>query len=496
VNYEEDPGSGAQMVPIDLKVSSYNGEKLNGLRMQAAGWHFALQTEDDVKSQRPKGTIGFGGKQGKHYINQRLASIGYLHWPTKALTEIDGPADYSAAPEINESMGNVTENIDVPDEIVCVANSIKWRDIWTTPNGGEIFIHWKLQGDRLKEDVVVNKAAREWIAANSPAITAEDETWFGFKFEIDGNGLGRIYRGKQRRSFNDDTDDDHRGGFQFKNNADEFIAFMPSDDVYVGRRGGRRPLRKRIYKESGKNYLFVGVRLDHLAALLPGDLVFDPTYQEDISERANDCYQYTYDGVEYAAQITALAVGFQSVEYAPVTQSQYTGGWRFTPDIPAGASVTSPGAYARLAQYGQYTDSLYNPELLTGHVKADIKSSNQPVFAEDFADSPNPGTNWTDGAADTLVNWTNNDEPGLYNALPPIDVSAQVQEVIDLPGWAPGNGLRLRCYSNELVAQTAWMWGTGWDSAGPKAYLVARWVTDESTLSVQRQEITVIGIGL
>ena len=179
------------------------------------------------------------------------------------------------------------------EETLNVANVARWEDVWTTPGGGALDISWQVEGRELKEEVTINQAAREWMAANRPPTTPAGETWFGFVFEIDPNDIPKwVIDGVSQDLEGDFTDDD--GQVELRDVADRLLAFMPvSDALSVEYQVGEETrqdtvqLRKRLWKQGGTYYLLVGARVDRLNGMHTGAITFDPTFTTQPGSEGN-----------------------------------------------------------------------------------------------------------------------------------------------------------------------------------------------------------------
>jgi len=260
---------------IDLRPQRVTNDKLDGWLVNQNGWHYAMgrpsnRTED--------GWVGFGARQGQHWLQFRLLNIGYMHWPTRVWRNIGGAPTYDRA---QLAMLQQPVQLGYGDEInpCYVSSSAKWQGIWSTPGDGDISVQWTLDGQRLKEEIVVNQEAREWIATNEPPETAASETYFGFVFELDVSDIPKLTVSGIIQNINDDISDDD-GPIELRDVMDELLAFLPIDYVTVGEGENAKSvrLRKRIYQINGRIFLLLGGRVDLLNKLPLGDLLFDPTF--------------------------------------------------------------------------------------------------------------------------------------------------------------------------------------------------------------------------
>lgn len=483
LHYESVPDSGDFDRPVKMDVERVKTAELDGYLMTESAFHYSLQTVDPAESsvqpntQKPAGTVGFGGRRGEHWFYFRLKNVGYIHWPERKLTDLGGYPDYSGEPTMSTQSINLARHPELDDEVVTSGTTIRWNGIWNGEDGARLDIKWGLSGYKMKEDIIVNQAARDWIERHPPKTPA-DETYFGFCFELDSTDIPKAYRNEIQQNLKEDDFDDG-DGITLTDNADRLLAFMPLDEVYVANRGSRRPLRKRFYRRKGKNYLYVGVNVEHMAELLPGDLIFDPSMtQEQIAASADDCQQY---GVA-AADITRA---YNSIgEYTYPRRS----GFRFTPDVPFEASFTGGGSeYATLRLYRD-AYGLYGTPLINFY--GDVASANQPAFAANSVDSPEPGSNWTDSTATTAVEFNVN-PASAGDQYQDVDVAAIMEEIVALVGWTPNNGLRIRADDSGVTAESLFV--ESYDGTPGSAAVLDAFYTTGAAPTPNR--LTLLGVG-
>ena len=290
LHYETEIDSDVFDAPIDVNLISVNNAQLDGWEVTLNGWHYFLG-RDLLNHGNTDGWVGFGGRKGQAYFKYRLARVGYLHWPTKVFDDVDGPPDYkrqNLTLQTNE-IQFATDGSAQPIESV-----VNWADIWKTPVGGSLSVSWRINGDGLKEEITINQAGREWIAANRPPVTPANETYFGFIFQLDWSSIPKVYRQGLLQNIEGDFTDDGES-IEMKDALDRLLAFMPISDVRVPNADPEldaycEPLRKRIYKDGSDYYLLLGVHCDVLNAMPAGDLIFDPTVDKQINTTENDGY--------------------------------------------------------------------------------------------------------------------------------------------------------------------------------------------------------------
>jgi len=426
--------------------SRVTSAQIDGYRMVNNGFHFAIQTVAPTastvqpNSQPPAGTVGFGGRKGQHWFKFRLRNVGYIHGPTRDVDDIGGAPDYSAPPTLSHRAENYAPHANVADDMRVRNSRLEWGNIWNTPGGGELSITWNIDSAKLKEDIVINQAARDWITANRPwngnnPTWQANQTWFGFRFQIDASDIPKAVLSNIVRDFDNDDFSDDDGPLELRTVADELLAFMPLEYVVVKGQGGRRPLRKRFYKSGGQVWLFVGVKVSDLAGLLPGDLVFDPQMtQEAVAAESDDGREYSYNSGSTWNWWTSPSVGYAGEQES----SWWNVGARFTPPLPNGADTTTGSNYATLKMqatgygYGHQGD----PNLI---IIGDTASEATFDTGNPTQNGANQPSGFTDTTATVAVNPTDPGDDTDYN----FDCSAIVEELIAQGSWASSDGLRL-----------------------------------------------------
>lgn len=271
-------------------------------RTVVAGWHYALGEDIEGIFAGVDGTVGFGGRQGAHWLKFRLARVGYIHWPTRDWDDIGGAPSYNRARLTRE-----TDVLEVgpggAEATLNVGAIATWARIWPTPGGGSIDASWRIEGRGLKEEIVINQIAREWIAANHPPSTPITETWFGFVFRLDVSDIPRWVKTGILQDINGDFNDDG-GNIKIRDALDRLLAFMPasvafSEPYQIGTSEEGEPiltqdrvrLRKRLWRDGdGNHYLLVGARVDQLNQMHAGAITFDPTFDTETAGADKDTY--------------------------------------------------------------------------------------------------------------------------------------------------------------------------------------------------------------
>ena len=426
LHYESQMDSGIFDAPIDATPVRVNVASFDGWRVVQNGWHYALG-RDLLNHGTEDGWVGFGGRQGAHWLKFRLLRTGYLHWPTRDWTNIN-PAN----PDPNYARTNLssqanTLSIGPNADPVVVGSVASWNNLWTTLGGGALSVRWRVDGDRLKEEIVINQAGRDWIRNNRPPSTPLAETWFGFVFRVDWSDLPRVKRAGQVWDKASDIADDGEiiELHDHIEDGDVLLGFMPIDNVYVVDAGGdilgHAQLRKRFWHDAdGNDYLAIGVRCDVLNGLPAGDLIFDPSVNEQVGASSDD-----------AAEDSG-SVNLTGNTINPYSTNTWAG-FRFTTvNVAGGVTIDTT---TNLEPYF----ALFND--LDG------------IFSGEDADNPGTFTtaaNNISGRTRTTANvrWINAALPvpaWRQSTADSINFAAIIQEIIDRPGWAADNAIVIVC---------------------------------------------------
>ena len=324
LHYEGTIDSGVYDSNLDMTPVRTINAQLDGWLVEYGGYHYALGQPGDKSTD---GWVGFGGRKGQNWISYRLARIGYMHYPTRAWDDISSTPDYDRA-NLSQEVREVT--VKPTDDIVKSSSRAVWSNIWTTPGGGVISAEWIVFGDRLKENIIINQEARDWVVANHPPITPASETYFGFVFQIDASDIPKWVKNDIVQDINGDFDDSD-GEIEIRDDIDRLLGFMPISDVVVDLESKpvdvstrKAVLRKRIWQDGGNHYLLVGCRVDTLNQLDAGDLKFDPTWgsydiQKEIIEGISAINKEVVGDsdvtklLNYSSQIETIVNAFSSV---------------------------------------------------------------------------------------------------------------------------------------------------------------------------------------
>ncbi len=269
------------LTEVDFTPQRINNAQFDGWRIRTA-WEFLLGQPNGETD----GWVSFGDRQGNNRFAFTSESIGWIHGPSKTWQDIGGAANYDRA---NLSRTNVEKVVAGLDTIIA-ANDVEWRNIWTTPNGGESYIKWVARGDGLKEVVVIDSLARVWIKDNRPPDSTATESFLSFRFRLDLSQTPRVFKNNVEMFFGNDIDDSTTANIELRTAGNALFAFMPAGNISVNsdaidysppnrpeRNQFTRPLRKVFYRQGGTDFMFIGIRADRVNNMLPGDLEFDPT---------------------------------------------------------------------------------------------------------------------------------------------------------------------------------------------------------------------------
>lgn len=306
------PDSGVMDGVVDMTPVRVDNAQFDGWRITAGDWHYALG-KDLANHGNQDGWMGFGGRQGQHWLKFRLTRIGYLHWPTRAWDDIGGAPTYNRA-----NLSGHTETIAVgPNgDTANVLSSATWANLWTTPGGGSLSVTWRAEGRQLKEDLTINAAARAWMTANRPPSTPASETWLGFMFRVDWSDIPRAVRAGVLQNTGQGGDFSDDGvPIELQDAQERVLAFLPVDVAWATSDVTKTiQLRKRFWRDpDGNDYLIVGAKVSDLASLPAGDVIFDPTttIQPDATDGNDTFILNTTATTNYGTNVL-LAIGDSS----------------------------------------------------------------------------------------------------------------------------------------------------------------------------------------
>lgn len=271
---------------VDFELRRVDDGRLDGWRVTQGGWHYFLgQPGDEVND----GWVGFGGREGTHWLLYRLLRCGYLHWPSRSWQDVGGAPTYDRL-SLSRSCDSLAIGPAGAKVEINVGGVATWGGIWSTPGGGDVSVRWRAGGRCLKEEIVVNQAAREWIASNRQPETPIGETWFGFVFRLDVEDIPRWHRAGVLQDIDGDFADDGER-IEMRDDLDRLLGVMPVSQVFSEPDEDGEcelvDLRKRIWRDGDDHFLLVGVRVDRLVSMRAGPVAFDPTFEVQPDEAAS-----------------------------------------------------------------------------------------------------------------------------------------------------------------------------------------------------------------
>lgn len=271
---------------VDMTPTRINNAQLDGWRITNAGYNYAIGKPGDKSTD---GWVGFGGRRGQNWLRFRLSRVGYLHWPTRAWDDVGGSPTYTRA-NLTRTVIPLTVGPAGSQVSINQACKVEWRNLWVTPNSGEVYARWIVEGGQIKEEIVFTNAARQWIATNHPPATPASETFFGLVFQLDLSDIANLKKnGITNDPESDFNDDDGTVGFELADSLQRALGFMPISDAYTSDYRNKIRLRKRFWKDiDGNNYLLVGAKVSEFAALPALDIVFDPTFTDQPNAAAGN----------------------------------------------------------------------------------------------------------------------------------------------------------------------------------------------------------------
>jgi hypothetical protein len=177
LHYESTPDSGVYDAQLDMLPVRVNTAAFDGWLITDNAWHYALG-KDIANHGQEDGWVGFGGRQGAHWLKFRLQRVGYLNYTTRQWQDLGGLATYNRA-----NLTSETETLPVgPNgDSVRVQSKATWGNLWPG-----VSISWRADGRGLKEEITVSQTTRE----NMPAPQT-GYNWFGFLFRLDAMGEKR-----------------------------------------------------------------------------------------------------------------------------------------------------------------------------------------------------------------------------------------------------------------------------------------------------------------
>lgn len=442
LHYQSVLDSGDYDAPINLSPVRIQNAQLDGWRVVANDWHYALGQPGNKATD---GWIGFGGRQGQHWLMARLFRLGYIRWSDKLWTDVGGAPDYNRS---NLSQETHIWTCPTNGEQFTLSTAATWANIWQAPGGGVVDAAWKAHPLGLKEHIYINQAGRDYIASQWPGGSTTAR-YFSLAFQVDALNIPRWKLGSILQQSIDDVDNESAAVITGETAAGQLLFSLPLDWAWVEDANGeeiagsRIPLRKRLYLENGQYILLVGARVDQLNALPSGTLVLDPTIDTQVGAGADDGRVYQ-DTADYSNADTNTYVGWSH------PSNGVSDAWaRFTGISGLGGSTIDVAYYSveGVAKQGTPLTKIYAEDAAAPTAPTSLSDYNGRSRTAAAVDWDNPGT------------WTNsgfNDSPSIVSVIQELadsyDPSA-IQILHEDDGSATGSNNRL-VYSSYDAGST------------------------------------------
>lgn len=429
LHYESVPGIGVWDREIDLRPVRVVNASFDGWVVTANGWHYRL---GNLTEHGTDGWVGFGGRQGQNWFDFRLESSLYLHYPTRT-PDFLGTATYDRA-----DLTRTPQSVEIGSSSLVPSLKASWLDLARTPGGGRLSIDWLASGFGIKEDVRLNEAALTWIRQNRPPTTPASETYFGYLFRLDLDDVPFVVRNGTVVDKTSDFDDNETATLELRDALGRLLALLP---IETGRTEnatgvlGTVGLRKRIWTNATGSFMLLGARVDRLASLPVGDLVFDPTLSAQVGAGADDT-ETGNPPPAFSATRTIIEAPGESDTPEPDDVSDAS--FRFT-DIQLAQGTNVTGARIRPFTVSHPKDGA---GVLT---EIHLEASDNPLAPTSFSDFQGRTltTNFT--------NWDGQDFSTARQTSP--DIGPVVGEVLNRTGWQAGNSLQVFWIDNGSTAE-------------------------------------------
>lgn len=397
------PGEPADTL-IDFSPVRVTNSMLDGWRASVGDNHYALgipgpDAPGDGRFEGLDGTFGFGGRQGQHWLTWRVVAFMHFHWPTRT------PLVLSDTPDYNRTNLTLTPfQIDVQGIAVDAGADVDWSSVFTTPGAGQVDLQWIIRGDRVKERIVVNQAARSWLFLNRGITWARTELelalgevpgtrageppvnfYFATLIAMDWTDIPRRLRSGELLGDDDDFEGD--APIVLQDAAQNALLTLPISraEVDTTPRGANRdpvrdqfeqPLRVRHWRVAPDNFLAVGLDFVSYNAMVAGPFVFDPqvtdaftqdgywdgttwnegsVYVEERGSGGNDVAGQRSDvsgeGITNGANCTAADVGATTTYDGGATDVHIR-----VSDDPASTALSSANNHTTFTQVGSDED--------------------------------------------------------------------------------------------------------------------------------------------
>lgn len=377
-------------------------------------WHYSLGAVNGGGD----GWVGYGGLGGKNWLRYRLMRTGYLYAPTGDISEVGGSPTYN-----RDYLVSKPEMLYIGDEAFAVGCEYQWEGIWRL-GSGNVNARWLVDGDRIKEEIIITNDARQWLKSGAPSGLSPSDTLLGFLFQVDWD-IPRLSVGEvsvDKSTHFDATD----SALSMRDAGGDLLGVMPVSYLRLYEPQDRPPrvpeikLHKQFWQAEHGNFLFVGVPLSELEKMPDGALVFDPSIEEQVGTGTDDA-EVDSDS-DYQDTWGAIYIGNDS--NVPDAQC----GFRFQGvSIPQGATINS--AYFKPTSNGNHS-ALIDTVLSAQDADDAATFSNYADFVG--RDKTAESVAWDFGTGD---DWTTGE------LLTSPDISSPIEAVVGRAGWSSGNDL-------------------------------------------------------
>lgn len=273
---------GSQWQRVDLTPQRVLNATADGWQVLANGFRYFLGM-DIANHGVEDGWFGFGTQDNQHWVKSRLRHAGYLDTagtPTLAnhFTHVD---NVNRAPTWNRlNLSQTVSSSEIEGVTINEVVNVTWADLWPALPQGQVNLEFNADGRWLKSNIRITQAAREWIAANRPGTG-----YFGLVLQMDWSTVPKIVLRSIQKATTEHYDDSDLSPGEYmalRDAADGLIAGLPIDYMWSsGDPTQRIRLRKRYWQDAdGNTYLAIGAPVSQIQALPAGDLIFDPTYDQ------------------------------------------------------------------------------------------------------------------------------------------------------------------------------------------------------------------------
>lgn len=327
IHFESQLDSGDFNTEVDLTQVDHVGSRLAGIRTQAAGFETGFQLAASRDAQHPLGSVGFGARKGEGYVNLTPLSIGVMD--SSGFNPLLRNPSFSGVTHraVEKKMGFFDD--DPVNWSIKSGSEINAGDIWSGLAGERVSYQIRLGGGQLEPSIVINQEARLGLLASVRGSFFT--SYLGALFELDWNDATRVEADRRLNLAGDDIEWNEK--IEVIGPLGKTIAYMGAGQVFVPRRGGRADIRKRIWRENGKWFLFLGASAKDIRdVLMPGPLIIDPPISEEDITQNNDDASQAGASMNLSGTSNNLYIGFGT----------YSQGYRFqTIPIDQGSTINS-----------------------------------------------------------------------------------------------------------------------------------------------------------